>query len=303
MSLATKYRPKTFDEFLDNEITKQSIKSLLDRETDRPHVFLLTGPKGSGKTSLARIMANYINCHSRDISELNFSDTRGIDTARDLIESSGYLPRFGPVKVTIIDEFHQGTKDAFNALLKLFEEPPEASYFFLCTTDPQKIIPTIKDRCYIYTLEYLGSDSLSNLLLSIVKSEKKKVSKNIIEKIVEKSDGSARNALIMLDKIIDIPSPDLKQIENLMEEEDAEIKELCQLLLKKGTWKKVAEVIKKIKVEPETVRYAVLGYMNAVLLNSGSTQAALIIECFKKTFFYTSKAGLTSACFAVLMEE
>jgi DNA polymerase-3 subunit gamma/tau len=299
--LNLEYRPSSFENFLENEQTKKSIKSLLDRDpTERPHVFLFYGPKGSGKTTLARIIANYIECHPKDYVEMNFADTRGIDTARELSEAANFLPRYGKVKVWTLDELHMGTREAMNALLKLFEEPPESAYFILCTTDPQKIIPTIKDRCYAYAMEYLGDGSLFTLLTTIVKEKKKKVSSKIIETIVEKSDGSTRSALIALDKIIDIPNPDLKIIESIMQEEDAELKELCQLLLKKGSWKKIADVLKRLKTEPESIRYGVLGYMNAVLLNSGSAQAAVVIECFKEPFFYTQKAGLTSACYTAI---
>jgi DNA polymerase-3 subunit gamma/tau len=296
MMLYNKYRPTTFEDFLGNKLTKKSIQSLLDREEDRPHIFLLSGLKGSGKTTLARIIAGYLECNKP--IELNFSDTRGIDSARELIERSAYMPTHGKTIVWIIDEVAQATRDAQNALLKLFEEPPAHVFFVLCTTDPQKLIATIKDRCYSYQLEPLSVEELYSLLKKVCDQQKKKISGELLTDIVGKAQGSARAALIMLDKIIDIDKPNLADIVEMIEDEEAELRKLCQALLKKESWKKISAIIKGLKQEPESIRYGVLGYMNAVLLNSGQAQAALIIECFKETFFYTGKTGLTYACYA-----
>ena len=305
MNLFNKYRPKSFDEIIGNETTVSSLKALLDREESRPHIFLLHGSKGTGKTTLARIIAATVGCHKYDLMEMNFADTRGIDTVREIIEHSEYMPRYGKVRVWIIDEIHQATKEAMNSMLKILEEPPKHVYFVLCTTDPQKIISTVRDRCYDFQMAFLTEDLLLTLIERVLSAENKKLSDKIKQHIAEKANGSARSCLVLLDKLIDVPETDLTKLSSIIEDEESEIKQLCQYFLKKGKskWTDIAKLLKTMKQEPETIRYAVLGYMNAVLLNSGNAQASFVIECFSKPLFYTGKAGLTQAAYEVFSNE
>lgn len=300
--LHNKFRPKSFDDVIGNDVTKSALKALLSREKGRPHSFLLYGSKGTGKTTIARIIANSVACHDYDLTEMNFSNTRGIDTSRELIEVADYVPRYGKSRVWIFDEFHKCTNDAQNSLLKLLEEPPKHGYYILCTTDPQKIISTIRDRCYSFQTELLSEDRLLELIDRVLKAEGKELPEKIKEHVASKADGSARSCLVMLDKIIDVPESDLSDISNIIDEEESEIKQLCQYFLKKNKlqWKGIASILKKINREPETIRHAILAYMNVVLLNSENPQAALIIDCFKDPFYNSGKAGLTLACYEVL---
>ena len=145
MSLYLKYRPKDFDEMVGNDETIESLKKLIQKE-DRPHTYLFTGQSGCGKTSAARICANKLGAKGHSIIEINSSNNRGIDTARDIIDQMQYKPLEGNIWVFIIDEIHQTTSVAQNALLKPLEDTTDSAYFFLCTTDPQKLIKPLKNE-------------------------------------------------------------------------------------------------------------------------------------------------------------
>jgi len=297
MQFYNKHRPKTFDGFIGNKQTVMSLKSLLSRKENRPQLYLFHGPKGTGKTTLARICCEFLGCNPSDATEINYSDKRGIDSARQLIEDVHILPRLGDVSVWILEEAHQMTKDAANSLLTTFEKPPNHVYIFLCTTEPQMIIPTIQDRCYSYQLEVLEDNDLFKLLSEIVKSEDKKIPNTILKNIVESCEGSTRTALVLLDKVISVPEKDINKLKEVIESEQSELKQLWQALLGNKKWKQVSVILKSLNTSPETVRINTLNYMNAVLLNSGNPNAAIIIEEFEEPFYHSGKAGLTLACF------
>ena len=140
-----KYRPETIEQ-IDNSNVRDTIKTLLQTE-NIPHALLLTGPKGTGKTSIARIIARSMNemkegesiAQSSDIIEMDAASNRGIDEVRNLIKEASYLPMSGKYRIFIVDEAHMITNDAFNALLKTLEEPPETAVFILATTNPEKL--------------------------------------------------------------------------------------------------------------------------------------------------------------------
>jgi len=153
MSLYKKYRPSTFDDIVGNSVTIQALKKSV--EGRKNHVFLFTGPSGCGKTTLSRIVAKELGAKGSDFRELDSADFRGIDTIRNLRKTIGYHPLESKVVVYLLDEVHKLTGDAQNAMLKMLEETPEHVYFILATTDPQKLLGTIKGRCSIYTVEAL----------------------------------------------------------------------------------------------------------------------------------------------------
>jgi len=207
-----KYRPVKFSD-LDLTDVAESLKKYLSAK-DVPQSFLFSGPKGSGKTSAARILARAVNCSdlkdgdpcgkcdnckeiikggAMDIIEMDAASNRGIEDVRSLKDKAYLLPSKLTKKVFIIDEVHMMTKDAFNALLKLIEEPPKHTIFVLCTTDSDKIPDTVLSRLVRVDFRKGGKDSLTNSLKKIVEGEGIEIAKEAIDFIVEKSDGSFRN--------------------------------------------------------------------------------------------------------------
>lgn len=191
-SLAVKYRPKSLEQMIGQEEIVSLLKGQFRGGVNRS--FLISGPTGVGKTSLSRILAHYLNCENFDtenakvcgkceyctdvieheryggVDEINFSDTRGIDTVRAVIESTAYASQFN-THVFICDEIQCLTGVAQNALLKILEEPPEDVVFLLLTTDPQKLLPTIHNRCCPLTLEKVDTDEIAKYLLRICKKD------------------------------------------------------------------------------------------------------------------------------------
>lgn len=307
MNLYRKYRPQSFKEMLGNRAELESLETALNRK-DAPHVYLFVGPAGCGKTTAARISAQMVGAQEMSIFEINSSNNRGIDTARSVIDKMEYAPIDGDAIVFIMDELHRTTKDFQNAMLKPLEDTPGHVYFFLCTTDPQKLIPALKSRCSVFQFPALEVKFILRILKKVLKAEGIEMHDELLEEIADHSEGSPRRALVLLEKVIGLKDEDkmeyiiLKQFD-LEDEEDAI--QLCRALMKGGNWGEIAERIKALKeLDPEKVRRAVLGYMNAVLLSGKrSDRAALVLEYFAGPFYGSGKAGLTLACYQVLFSE
>lgn len=303
MPLQLDYRPETFDEFFGNEKELKKLKTMISRENnDRQHSYLFRGPRGCGKTSLARICAKEVGCHPDDIHEIDTTTSGLKSDATEFKKSIIYRPLFGNCKAYILDEVHEGTSGFFNALLKPIEEPPEFMYFFLCTTEPQKVIKTIKSRCVDVPVEPLSNKTMLELLNYIKEEEDADTDEKYLLKIIEKAEGIPREALIMYDTVIDLDSKSISDSLDNIKTQEAQIKDLCQALLSKKNWSTIVKILNGIKEEQEKVRWAVMGYMNAVLLNSQkdnekTDMACSVIDEFAEPFYSTGKAGLTKACY------
>jgi len=307
MVLYQKYRPQDFDDFIGNKKVIKELRSLLARDRkDMPHVFLFYGPAGTGKTSIARVLAAKLECTDRDLQEWNSASFRGIDTARELIRSSQLRPNKCPCRVWIIDECHKWTKEAQEALLKLLEDTPRHVYILLCTTNPEMLLKTVRSRCHEIGMESVPIDACVGLMKEIIHTEGFKVPDDVLEKIAEEADGCLRQALMVLDKIRDLDPEDMKKAAQVVQTTEKAIKDLCQAMMYGKPWKVVAGIIPNIAEEPESIRRGVLGYLSAVLMNkktdtqSGKNEATkiyLIMSCFKENYFYTGKSGLILSCF------
>ncbi len=168
--LYKKYRPKTLAGVVGNETTVNLLRNMLEKGTI-PHTILLQGASGCGKTTLARILQRSLECSEIDFIELNCSDFRGVDTIRDIAKQMHFSPTGGKCRIWLLDEVHQMTKDAQNAALKILEDTPSHVYFLLCTTDPQKLISTIRNRCCQLSVEHLSEASLRMLIDRVLKKE------------------------------------------------------------------------------------------------------------------------------------
>ena len=218
--LALKYRPQTFKQLIGQDEISNSIYNAIKNNVTA-NAYLFTGIRGIGKTTFARIVAKALNCEHTidnmcenkcsncldisnsnhiDVLEMDAASKTGVDDVRELIEFSRYPPSVAKYKIFIIDEVHMLSKQAFNALLKTLEEPPEYLKFIFATTEVKKIPITVISRCQRYDLSRINSDELFNYLKNITIKEKRSVEDSAIKLIVKISEGSVRDALSLLDR-------------------------------------------------------------------------------------------------------
>jgi DNA polymerase-3 subunit gamma/tau len=220
--LALKYRPTTFADVISQEHVTRTLRNALDGQRIA-QAYLFAGPRGSGKTSTARILARALNCdrgvsgepcgecdnciaiatgRSLDVLEIDAASNRGIDDIKELRETVKYAPAQGRFKVYIVDEVHQLSKDAFNAFLKTLEEPPPGVVFVLATTEPHRILATILSRCQRFDFRPIPLAEIRDRLVWIAEREKIGLEAEAAFAIAKKADGSLRDALSLLDQVV-----------------------------------------------------------------------------------------------------
>lgn len=293
--LYKKYRPKSLKEVVGQEDALKSLATM-GRAGAIPHTLLLTGPSGCGKTTIARILKTLLGCSDNDFNELNGSETRGIDTVREIQSRIGIAPLGGKCRIWLIDEAHALTGDAQNALLKILEDTPKHVYFILATTDPAKLKKTIITRCTEIRLKEIDRIYLKELVMTVAKSEGVDLTAEVTAKIADVAEGSARKALVLLHAVLGITDPAAQLAAVEANDTKAQAIELARALMAKKDWKSVSAILQKLDDDPESLRRMVLGYCSATLIKSGNSRAAEIIEAFQFNLFDTGKAGLALAC-------
>ena len=199
--LYRKHRPTTFADVLGQEhVVNILLRSIRDKSIG--HAYLFSGGRGTGKTTVARIFASEIGCTATDLYEIDGASNRKIEDIRELREAVRTMPFESPYKVYIIDEVHMLTKEAWNALLKTLEEPPEHVVFILATTDKDKVPDTILSRCQTFTFRQPTLEELKSFVLDTAKKEKLKLVPQSAEIVALFGDGSYRDTLSVLEKVL-----------------------------------------------------------------------------------------------------
>lgn len=232
-ALYRKYRSNNFDEVVGQKHIVQTLKNAVEKNRIA-HAYLFCGPRGTGKTSIAKIFAKMLNCEKDhlhpcgecencrlikagthpDVIEIDAASNNGVDEVRSLIERVKYSPILGRYKVYIIDEVHMMSSGAFNALLKTIEEPPENVIFILATTEPNKVLPTIISRCQRYDFTSIPQADIINRLSYVCEQEKIPFEREALELVAQLADGGMRDALSILDQVIAY-NPDEVKLEDV----------------------------------------------------------------------------------------
>ncbi len=310
MGVYQNVRPTDFDGISGNTSTITSLRKVLQMSPkDRPHAILFKGPSGCGKTTLARILTKQLNCQDIDILELNAANTRGIEAIREILKQVNLRP-FGEARAFILDESHQLTPAAQEALLKSLEDCPDFTYFIICTTEPEHLIKTIRNRCTEYEVNLLGSHDMTEVLARACKKASLTVEADLIEGIVHVSEGSARNALVFLEQVQGMSVDEGLPLLISGTSEDPTIIELCSKLsmlpkLRKASWLPIIQMYSFLSDDPEKIRRSILGYMWRKLTECDeiveAEELTYLLRLFSTSVYYGGKAQLGAivarACF------
>lgn len=312
--LYQKYRPLRFKEIIGQKETIKSINNAV-LSSPPPQAYLFVGESGSGKTTTSRIMALALNCEDRssegepclecpsctivnsgncvDVIEMNASDARGIDDARHLRSTMSLMPMQVKNKIYILDEAHGLTGDAQNSLLKVLEEAPSHVFIILCTTDPQKIKKTVKNRCQQFQFNSLRKYEIMELLTAVSTYETYDVSDAILNMVADKAEGSPRNSLVLLQQVSQLGFGNIGAIKRLLldeQQENPEVIKICfELCSGKSTWAKIMSLYKSSKdAGPPAIGMMIAGYFRNRLIGAKNPQQADeyagVLELFQDPF-------------------
>lgn len=309
MSLYLKYRPQNFASLVGQDHATKTIQSAL-KSHSLSHAYLFCGPRGTGKTSLARILAKGLNCENPineiepcnqcnictsinagklvDMIEIDAASNRGIDEIRELREKIVFAPSQAKTKVYIIDEVHMLTKEAFNALLKTLEEPPSHAYFVLATTEAHKIPETIISRCQQFSFSRINVTDISRRLQEIADNEGATYKKEALDLIAKLSSGSLRDAIGLFEQMMTAGDVTAEKVsESLGLTGNEHLEKFFNYLLERKALKAV-ELLNQIKSKgksvPQFLREMIGHFREQMLINLGNSKDTKIILGFIEIF-------------------
>lgn len=296
MDFTIKYRPGSFKDMVGQQAVVSSIKSALAKTREGGGTFLFHGSSGVGKTTAARIVAMAVNCESNtygenpcgscdsckliregrseDVKELNTSKDRGIDVVRSVMEQFNYLPTHLTHKVLILDECHGLTSSAQNALLEFLEDP-KGVYVILCSTEPDKLIKTVRNRSMSFTFKPVKDKSLLKAIDKVSVAEGLDIDQKIKDKIVSVSKGCVREALKILQMVASesVSDGDVDLLINHISDDNGKVIELCRKINNSAScvWADVMKVYKSLEVtDPYALTNIICSYFRKVLENASS---------------------------------
>lgn len=283
-----KYRPRKLEDVIGQKPVVKSLGAAL-RAKARPHVFLFTGPAGTGKTTLARIVMADSGVDPANLTEVDAASNTGIDDARALLAPLRYQG-FGdsPNKGIIIDEAHRLSKNAWDAFLKSTEEPPAHVFFCFCTSEPDKVPAAMVRRCLSYSLGAVGFDDLMDLMEDVCDREGYDPDPKIIARAAVAANGSPGLALQLLAAVHDCRDEEEAAVLLAQPLDNKEVIDLCRQMVKGDLeWSRLCATLKALgDVPPESIRIIIINYLNACALGARNDRDAMrlldMLECFGK---------------------
>lgn len=268
------YRPQRLEDVVGQEATVRALSGVVRRGGSR--TFLFSGPSGVGKTTLARITARMLGCVDRNVIDIDAATNTGIDAMRQVQELTRYTP-IGKDKWRglVIDEAHMLSKAAWNSLLKVTEKPPEYVAWFFCTTEIAKVPKTIRTRCASFILKPVSEAQLRELFARVAAAEKIRMEREVRDVVIREAEGSPRQMLSNMEVCAD--ARDRKEASELLRvaQESEGVVELCQFLIRGGSWARAAGLLDKLADEgAESVRIAVCNYIGGALRRAKTDREA-----------------------------
>lgn len=309
MPIQTTYRARNFGELVGNEDVIAAVKAML-KDTDPNHAILITGPSGTGKTTLARIIAMRRGVFDPDSTnnpgfrEINAGDMRGIDAVRAIGAEASRVPLGGGDRVFFVDECHRMTTDAQEMWLKILEEAKGFNWFVFATTNPESLKETFKRRVAKFEMKPISTDDIVAYLEDICKEEQIDANSDVLDAIATDCLGSMGIAMGILDAIKGLSGEQMLQAAQSQAAKQNAVIELCRALAdKKSTWATVRPILANLKEQGEDaegIRRMILGYCSNWLLKQDNGRAFVIMDCFHEPMYNIGFPGVVHACYMAL---